>query len=58
MGRKKLQMEEKVCALTLQEKGDFVIAVDRDIGVSREAILSIEKGSSFITNRDGIEEEV
>ena len=38
MGQKKLQMAEKSRALTLLEKGDSVIAVARDIEVSREAI--------------------
>ena len=38
MGQKKLQMAKKSRALTLLEKGDSVIAVARDIEVSREAI--------------------
>ena len=43
MGRKKMQMEEKSQALTLLEKGDSVIAVARDIGVSREAIYQLNR---------------
>ena len=43
MGHKKLQMEEKAHALTLLEKGDSVIAVARDIGVSREAIYQLKR---------------
>ena len=37
MGQKKLQREEKSRVLTLLEKGESVIAVARDIEVSREA---------------------
>ena len=48
MGRKKLQMEEKARALTLLEKGDFVIAVARDIGVSREAIYQSKRAAALL----------
>ena len=34
-----MQMAEKVCVLTLLQAGDSVIAVARDIGVSREAFF-------------------
>ena len=34
-----MQIEEKVCVLTLLQKGDSVISVARDIGVSREAFF-------------------
>ncbi|XP_076811815.1 uncharacterized protein LOC143458825 [Clavelina lepadiformis] len=46
MGRKKMQMAEKSRALTLLEKGDSVIAVARDIGVSREAIYQLKRSTS------------
>jgi len=36
-----MQMEEKSRALTLLEKGDSVIAVAGDVGVSREAIYQL-----------------
>ena len=39
IGQKKMQMAEKVCVLTLLQKRDSVIAVTRDIGVSREAFF-------------------
>ena len=57
MGRKKIQMEEKSRALTLLEKRDSLIAVARDIGVSR-GNWSIKKVSGVIATRDGSEEEV
>ena len=38
MGQKKMQMEEKTRASKLFEKGESVIAVAKDIGVSRKAI--------------------
>ena len=38
-----MQMEEKVCLLTLLQKEDSVIFVARDIGVSIEAFFD-EKG--------------
>ena len=34
-----MQMAEKICVLTLLQKGDFVVAVARDIGVSKEAFF-------------------
>ena len=58
MGRKKLQMEGKARALTLLEKEDSVIAVARDIGVSREAIYQLKRVTGFITNRDNTEKDV
>ena len=36
IGQKKMQMAGKVCVLTLLQKRDSVIAVTRDMGVSRE----------------------
>ena len=48
MGRKKLQMNEKSRALTLLEKGDSVIAVAKDIGVSREAIYQLKRSATAL----------
>ena len=48
MGRKKLQMEEKARALILLEKGDSVIAVARDIGVSRAAIYQSTRAAASL----------
>ena len=48
MGRKKMQMEEKSRALTLLEKGDSVIAVARDIGVSKEAIYQLKRLAALL----------
>ena len=48
MGRKKLQMEEKARALTLLEKGDYVIAVAKDIGVSKEAIYQLKRAAASL----------
>lgn len=39
-------MEEKSRALTLLEKGDSVIAVARDLGVSREAIYQLKRSAA------------
>ena len=49
MGQKKLQMKEKSRALTLLEKGESVIAVARDIGVSREAIYQLKKSAASLS---------
>ena len=46
MSREKLQMEEKSCALTLFEKGESVIAVAGDIGVSRKAIYQLKRSAA------------
>ena len=46
MGRNKLQMEEKYRVLTLLEEGESVIAVARDIGVSREAIYQLKRSAA------------
>jgi len=43
-----MQMEEKSRALTLLEKGDSVIAVARDIGVSREAIYQLKRLAALL----------
>ncbi|CAJ0956160.1 unnamed protein product [Ranitomeya imitator] len=48
MSRKKLKMEEKSRALTLLEKGDSVIAVARDLGVSREAIYQLKRSAASL----------
>ena len=48
MDCKKLQMEEKARALTLLEKGDSVIAVARDIVVSREAIYQLKRAAASL----------
>ena len=37
MDQKKMQIEEKVWALTLTEKGESVIAIAEDVGVARKA---------------------
>ena len=42
-------MEEKVCALTLLEKIDSVVAVARDIGVSREAIYQLKRPAASLS---------
>ena len=44
-----MQMAKKVCVLPLLQKGDSVIAVARNIGVSREAFFLIkeERGGHF-----------
>ena len=49
VGRKKLQMEEKSRALTLLEKGESVIAVARDIEVSREAIYQLKRSAESLS---------
>ena len=49
MGRKKLQMEEKSHALTLLKKGESVIAVARDIGVSRKAIYQLKRSAASLS---------
>ena len=46
MGRKKLKMEEKSRALTMLEKGDSVIAVAKDLGVSREAFYQLKRSAA------------
>ena len=48
MGQKKMQMEEKSRAFTLLEKGDCVIAVARDIVVSREAIYQLKRLTALL----------
>lgn len=48
MGRKKLKMEEKYRALTLLEKGDSVISVARDLGVSRETIYQLKRSAASL----------
>ena len=49
MGRKKLQMEKKSRALTLLEKGESVIAVVRDIGVSKKAIYHLKRSAASLS---------
>ena len=56
MGQKKMYMAEKSCALTLLQKGDSVIAVVKDIEISREAIYQLKRldtllPSGIITKR-------
>lgn len=53
MGRMKMQMEKKYRVLILK-KGDSVIAVARDIGISKEA----KKIGGVIFTRDGTKEKV
>ena len=43
MGQKKMQVEEKACVLTLLEKGEYVIAVGKDIGASRKSIYQLRR---------------
>ena len=49
MGRKNLQTEEKSRALTLLEKGESVIAVARDIEVSRETIYQLKRSAASLS---------
>ena len=49
-----MQMAEKFCVLILLQKGDFVIAVARDIGVSREAFFQC----CVVTTWDDTEKKV
>ena len=55
-----MKMAEKFLVLTLLQKGDSdsVIAVAKDIGVSRDLIFSIIKVSCVVTTRGDTEEEV
>ena len=50
MGQKKLQMENKSRDLTLLERGESVIAVARDIGVSREAIHQSKRSAASLSS--------
>ena len=43
-----MQMAEQSRVLTLLQKGDSVIAVARDIGVSREAIFLIKRSAALL----------
>ena len=38
MNQKKIQTEEKTSVLTLLEKGEYMIAIAKDIGASRKSI--------------------
>ena len=49
IGRKKFQMGKKSRALTLLEKGESVVAVARDIGVSREAIYQLKRSATSLS---------
>ena len=42
-----MQMAEKVCVLTLLQKGDSGIAVARDIGVSKEAFFQLKRSAAL-----------
>ena len=42
-------MEEKSRALTLLEKGESVIAVAKDIGVSREEIYQLKRSAASLS---------
>ena len=44
-------MAEQVCVLTLLQKGDSVIAVARDIGVSREAFFQLKRSAALLSPR-------
>ena len=50
MGQKKMQMAEKSRALTLLEK-DSVLAVAKDVGVSREAIYQLKRSAALLLPR-------
>ena len=41
-------MEEKVCVLTLLQKGDSVIAAARDIEVPREAFFQLKRSAALL----------
>ena len=43
MSQKKLQMKEKARALTLLEKGESVIAVAKNVGISRKAVYQLKR---------------
>ena len=43
MDQKKIQIEEKARALTLLEKGEFVIAVAEDVGVARKTNYQLKR---------------
>ena len=53
-----MQMAENSRALTLLQKEDSIIAVARDIRISKKGNLSIKKVGCVITTRNDIEEEV
>ena len=48
MGQKKMQMAEHPRVLTWSQKGNSVIAVVRDIGVSREAIFELKRLAALL----------
>ena len=58
LGQKKMQMAEHPRVLTLSQKEISVIAVARNIGVSREAIFQLKGFGWVIAIRDDMEEEV
>ena len=43
-----MQMTEKVCVLTLLQKGDSVIAVVRDIGISIETLFQLKRSAALL----------
>ena len=53
MDQKKMQIEEKVWALTLTEKGESVIAIAEDVGGRKKSRLSTKKLGNIIATRNG-----
>ena len=43
-----MKMAEKVCVLTLLQKGGSVIAVAKDIGVSRGAFFQLKRSGALL----------
>ena len=43
-----MQMAEEVCVLTLLQEGYSVIAVARDIGVTREAFFRFKRSAALL----------
>ena len=50
MGQKKMQMAEHPRVLTLLQKENSVIAVVRDIGVSRETIFQLKRSAALLSS--------
>ena len=48
IGQKKMKMAEIFCVLTVLWKGDSVIAVARDIGISREAFFQLQRSAALL----------
>ena len=48
MGQKKMQIAKHPRVLTLSQKGNSVITVARDTGVSREAIFQFKRSAGLL----------